>query len=544
MKAKKWFVWVLVVLIVSSLGLPVMAANNEWEMDPDIAADIQQAYNRSASELVVASANAEMGGTAESSGYYGPVWSYKGYPKYNEYYWGERARDVDSQYFAWCGAFVGWVATQSGMAMTGTIPSVASVTNMNRYMVQDYGYEEYNVMSLTCFNGNDYTPVPGDILFYRKSNGFTCHVGYIVEVGEDYIKTVEGNMPMPHPVDTCTYTYDNAPSTLVRGTVVHVEYPTVGPMIEQYLYSLGFNSAVVSGIMANFERDTQLNPNNMDGINFNDADFNYGLCQWDKTSGRFANLCHFTDELHLGYNTLMGQLRFMQSELQGLHWSLYNTLLDLPNTADGARMAALMWYNQFEERGGEEKEVIEYAMTHLTLYGNYEETLPECSATGPETGAYLNYLEDRAEENDLHRESPWYVLPSTTEDSSSAYFGTTAHGKSRVAMLYITAPKTTDKLTVSVALKDKLGKASVMWQIATSDYNYAAYQNANGSVQIMDQTAVDSGRIEYSGNSGELEIHAKGNFEKGATYVVYLWMAHNDRGITSSIENGTCISVS
>lgn len=88
----------------------------------------------------------------------------------------------------WCSTFVSAVAIQCGM--TDIIPT-------------ECGCERHTkrFMELGCWIEDDgYTPLPGDIIFYCRSDkgfgectGWSDHVGIVVGTKGNYIKVIEGN---------------------------------------------------------------------------------------------------------------------------------------------------------------------------------------------------------------------------------------------------------------------------------------------------------------------------------------------------------------
>lgn len=77
----------------------------------------------------------------------------------------------------WCAMFVAWCAAQAGIP-EGTIPKLAYVP----YMVAFYSGKG-------LLRGKDYTPQPGDIVFYGRSS----HVGIVSEARDGRIYAIEGN---------------------------------------------------------------------------------------------------------------------------------------------------------------------------------------------------------------------------------------------------------------------------------------------------------------------------------------------------------------
>lgn len=84
----------------------------------------------------------------------------------------------------WCAIFVSWVANQCGYIDAGVIPKFAYCPEGANWFME-HGQ----------WHGRDYTPAPGDIIFFDwESDGIADHVGIVEYVENDMIYTVEGNV--------------------------------------------------------------------------------------------------------------------------------------------------------------------------------------------------------------------------------------------------------------------------------------------------------------------------------------------------------------
>ena len=84
----------------------------------------------------------------------------------------------------WCAIFVSWVADQCGYIDAGVIPKFAYCPEGANWFME-HGQ----------WHGRDYTPAPGDIIFFDwESDGIADHVGIVEYVENDMIYTVEGNV--------------------------------------------------------------------------------------------------------------------------------------------------------------------------------------------------------------------------------------------------------------------------------------------------------------------------------------------------------------
>ena len=96
-----------------------------------------------------------------------PYWSWFGYDSHVE----------------WCACFVSWCADQTGYIDAGAIP-------MFSYCPTGISWFQ----SKGAWEGRNYTPSPGDIIFFDWQNdGESDHVGIVERVEDGYVWTVEGN---------------------------------------------------------------------------------------------------------------------------------------------------------------------------------------------------------------------------------------------------------------------------------------------------------------------------------------------------------------
>jgi hypothetical protein len=119
------------------------------------------------------------------------------------------------------------------------------------------------------------------------------------------------------------------------------------------IYNMGLNSAAACGVLANIRRESYFNPDCL-----GDNGTSYGICQWHDTSsgtGRYTNLINWCTANGYDYTTLDGQLHFLQYELSQDNpkilyngRTIYNALLAIPNSSDGAYEAGYYWCNNFE----------------------------------------------------------------------------------------------------------------------------------------------------------------------------------------------------
>jgi hypothetical protein len=119
------------------------------------------------------------------------------------------------------------------------------------------------------------------------------------------------------------------------------------------LYDMELNSAAACGILANIRTESYFDPKAV-----GDNGTSYGICQWHDTStgkGRYTSLINWCTANGYDYTTLDGQLHYLQYELSKNDSSvlyngktIYDAMLTVENTAEGAYQAGYYWCNTFE----------------------------------------------------------------------------------------------------------------------------------------------------------------------------------------------------
>ena len=83
----------------------------------------------------------------------------------------------------WCAIFVSWCADQCGYLDAGVLPKMEGVRPYVDWFIERGQWQ-----------GRDYEPIPGDIIFFDwESDGLADHVGIVEKVEDGLIYTIEGN---------------------------------------------------------------------------------------------------------------------------------------------------------------------------------------------------------------------------------------------------------------------------------------------------------------------------------------------------------------
>ncbi|MDO4633299.1 MAG: phage tail tip lysozyme [Eubacteriales bacterium] len=113
-------------------------------------------------------------------------------------------------------------------------------------------------------------------------------------------------------------------------------------IIYDYLRNtLGLNHAAACGVLANLQCES-----NFTATAVGDGGTSYGLCQWHL--GRFSQLIEWCNANGFNYHLVPGQLGYMQYELLTGYQGVYQYLLSVPDTPQGAFDAAYVWCSNFE----------------------------------------------------------------------------------------------------------------------------------------------------------------------------------------------------
>lgn len=94
--------------------------------------------------------------------------------------WGQNGWGPDTP---WCACFLSWAAVQSG-----------AVENPPHFANVDTGMAGFQIAGRWAGKNDDYTPIPGDYIFFDWSGGEDpAHAGAVLYVEDGYVYTIEGN---------------------------------------------------------------------------------------------------------------------------------------------------------------------------------------------------------------------------------------------------------------------------------------------------------------------------------------------------------------
>ncbi len=108
---------------------------------------------------------------------------------------------------------------------------------------------------------------------------------------------------------------------------------------------MGLCEAAAVGVLANIKAESNFNPNAM-GDKVGDTYTSYGICQWH--NNRWNTLKIFCATMEEDWESLEGQLKYLQYELEHNYKHVLNALKAVDNTPEGAYKAGYVFCAKFE----------------------------------------------------------------------------------------------------------------------------------------------------------------------------------------------------
>lgn len=132
--------------------------------------------------------------------------------------------------------------------------------------------------------------------------------------------------------------------TLVPQETVYAKSERATNEIKVYNYlvdKMGMTTAAACGLLANAQHESNFNVKET-----GDGNSSFGLFQWHK--GRKKNLKKYCKDHKLDYQTVEGQLSFLEYELKKSYKKIYKHIMAVENTAAGAYDAGYYWCYYYE----------------------------------------------------------------------------------------------------------------------------------------------------------------------------------------------------
>lgn len=153
--------------------------------------------------------------------------------------------------------------------------------------------------------------------------------------------------------DTSAITAENVTASSATEPVVdtssNIDPEPQEQKVQDVVYSfltgeLGLTPAAAAGIMGNVMIECSFDPTK-GATDTNDL-YSFGLMMWN--GPRYESLKNFCKEKGLDYKSAEGQLEYLEWELLNTEKAAYAIMRDIPNTAEGAVRAAILWASEFE----------------------------------------------------------------------------------------------------------------------------------------------------------------------------------------------------
>lgn len=180
-------------------------------------------------------------------------------------------------------------------------------------------------------------------------------------VGGDYTETEAFYYQFSPAWDGMKYAVASGTDVIVDIPYISVFFTTEGTeqaavtasaneeiIFEFFIKEMGWNVAGASGVLANIFKESGFNPNTM-----GDRGTSYGICQWHNK--RWTNMKNWCNSNGYDWTTLTGQLYYLKYELSQNNSNIlyngktiYNYIVSVPNTAEGAYQAGYYWCYYFE----------------------------------------------------------------------------------------------------------------------------------------------------------------------------------------------------
>ena len=270
---------------------------------------------------------------------------------------------------------------------------------MSEYSVTDYGIFNDGIGTIKTLNNNISTNVTilnecktklnNDSVFMGPIcdscvQGFSSSESKLSSISSAFTKISE------YLVQTATAykTGDTAASNEILKNDGGVLTTTAGKVntgnanqdtIYNFLASKGYNTAAITGILANIQHESSFNPHAL-----GDNGTSYGICQWHNS--RWERLKSYCSQNGLDSTTLNGQLNYLVWELENNYTSVNNKIKSVPNTQQGAYDAAYEWTVHFEIPANKEQSGQNRGNTAVSKYWpTYSAAAQAAASTTPTT---------------------------------------------------------------------------------------------------------------------------------------------------------------
>ena len=128
--------------------------------------------------------------------------------------------------------------------------------------------------------------------------------------------------------------------------------------IYKMLREKGYSKAACCAIFANMEHESGFRKDAL-GDYEGDTPTSYGLCQWHNS--RWTDLKNYCSEHGYDESSLEGQIAFMDHELKTKYQGVYDKLMSVDDTIEGAKEASKYWTIYYEVPANKEQQAVSRA---------------------------------------------------------------------------------------------------------------------------------------------------------------------------------------
>lgn len=282
--------------------------------------------------------------------------------KYNTWFYGspvgnqmEGTEYIDQ--YNWNVAFVCYCADQLGYIDAGDMIKTADGGELLTWLISSDAlvYTKGRAVSQT----NPVVVCPGDLIFLPYEDLGLC-VGIVTESESNSIRYIMGDTN--DTVEALSIDISDLPESacFARLLLSLSDKEIVYLFLKQ---ELGLNDAAATGVYANLYMESHLNHGSI-----GDEGTSFGIAQWH--NGRWTSLVNFCNSNLYEWDSLDGQLRFLQYELETKYPELLLRLRNTPDNANGAYAAAYDFCTRYERPAAIEEASVFRGEYALQVYGS------------------------------------------------------------------------------------------------------------------------------------------------------------------------------
>lgn len=284
--------------------------------------------------------------------------------KYNAWYYGADVSNSTAgngylDEYGWNVTFITWCSDQLGYIDSGIMLRTADGGELLSWLMTTDAmvYTRGRVISQTA----PVTVAQGDLIFLPANNiGFD--VGIVTAADSETITYIFGDCD--DTIKELSLKIEDLPEAacFARLYVTFSEKDTIYLFLKQ---ELGLNDAAAAGVYANLYWESAL-----DHSSIGDEGSSFGICQWH--NGRWTKLVNFCNSHFYEWDSLDGQLRFLQYELETRYPELLGILRSVPDSKNGAYTAAFEFCTRFERPATMEEAGANRGKYAMQIYGTFE----------------------------------------------------------------------------------------------------------------------------------------------------------------------------